>query len=86
MYFSTNKDDVVNGADSAFKGSQTTTTLELPLLPLDTTYYWRVDETDSLDNEHVGDVWSFTTTIPGLGKAKRELWLNGSTGTNRCTT
>jgi hypothetical protein len=81
IYFSTNKDDVVNGAESAARAPQGETTLVLPLLPLETTYYWRVDEIDSMDERHVGDVWSFTTTIPGLGKAKRELWLNGSTGT-----
>jgi hypothetical protein len=81
VYFSTNKDDVVNGAEAAFQGSQADSTYVLPLLPLETTYYWRVDEINSMDERQVGDVWSFTTTIPGLGKAKRELWLNGSAGT-----
>jgi hypothetical protein len=76
VFFSTNKDDVANGAEAASKGSPTATTLELPPLEMQTTYYWRVDETDAMGTKHVGDVWSFTTTIPGLGKAKRELWLN----------
>jgi hypothetical protein len=80
IYFSTNEDDVVNGAESAFMGAQVDTTLVLPLMPLETTYYWRVDEIDSMDERHVGDVWSFTTTIAGLGQAKRELWRNAGTG------
>jgi hypothetical protein len=81
VYFSTNKDDVVNGAEAAFQGVQAQNTLELPTLALETTYYWRVDEIDSMDEKHLGDVWSFTTTVPGLGKAKREIWLNAGTGT-----
>jgi len=81
-YFSTNKDDVANGAAAASKGSLLVTALELPSLTLETTYYWRVDEIDAMGNKQVGNVWSFTTTIPGLGKAKRELWLNAGAGTS----
>ncbi|MBN1505591.1 MAG: hypothetical protein JW955_02025, partial [Sedimentisphaerales bacterium] len=81
VYFSTNQDDVANRADAAFQGSLVEAMLELPTLPLETTYYWAVDEIDALGDKQSGDVWSFTTTIPGLGAAKRELWLNGSTGT-----
>ncbi len=82
VYFSANKDDVVNGAASAYKGKTDSLTLELPPLALATTYYWRVDETNLADGKVVGPVWSFSTTVPGLGFAKRELWLNIGGGTN----
>ncbi len=81
VYFSGNKDDVTNGADAAYQGSMTATALTLPLLEMNTTYYWRVDETDAYGTKQVGDVWSFTTTIPGLGFAKREMWTNSNSGT-----
>ncbi|MBN1510110.1 MAG: hypothetical protein JW955_24905, partial [Sedimentisphaerales bacterium] len=81
VYFSTNQDDVANRAEAAFQGLLVQSLLELPPLALETTYYWCVDEIDALGDKHVGNVWSFTTTIPGLGAAKRELWLNGSSGT-----
>jgi hypothetical protein len=82
VYFSTNRDDVANAAAGASKGAPTLTTVELAPLAMETTYYWRVDEIDATDNKQVGPVWSFTTTIPGLGKAKRELWLNAGAGTS----
>jgi len=82
VFFSTNKDDVAGGAAAASKGSMAVNNLELPAMPLETTYYWRVDETDAMGNKQVGPVWSFTTTIPGLGAAKRELWMNAGAGTS----
>jgi len=81
VFFSTVQDDVVNGAPSASKGIVIATTMELAPLTLETTYYWRVDGIDVMDNRKTGDVWSFTTTIPGLGFAKRELWTNSNAGT-----
>jgi len=42
-------------------------------LELETTYYWRVDENDNV-TVHKGDVWSFTTTIEGLGEVVMERW------------
>jgi len=81
IYFSTNRDDVANAAAAAAKGSLNVTTLELPPLTMETTYYWRVDEIDATGTKRPGDVWSFTTTIPGLGFAKRELWMNSNSGT-----
>jgi len=57
VYFSNNFDDVNDGVD----GSQTSSTTYSPgPLELDTTYYWRVDETET-QGMHTGDVWSFTT-------------------------
>jgi hypothetical protein len=75
VYLSTNKDDVVNGAESAFKGSQADTSLKPPVLTPATTYYWRVDEIDSMDERHAGDVWSFTTGNGG-GGVKAEYFRN----------
>jgi len=61
VYFSANKDDVVNGAAGASKGSVSVTTMEPGPLASGTTYYWRVDETDMTNKKNAGEVWSFTT-------------------------
>jgi hypothetical protein len=46
-----------------------------PALDVSTTYYWRVDEVESLSNIHQGTVWSFTTVpVPGLGSILCELY------------
>ena len=81
VYFGMDKDAVANAEAAVFKGKQPTSTFEPGDLAMDTTYYWRIDETDAAGTKHVGQVWSFTITIPGLGAAKRELWNNvtGST-------
>ena len=36
-------------------------------------YFWRVDE-DSTNGVQKGEVWSFETTLPGLGACTRETW------------
>ncbi len=76
IYFSLDKDAVANADASAFQVKQSLTSFEPAALAMDTTYYWKVDETDTAGKKHTGEVWSFTTTIPGLGAAKRELWNN----------
>lgn len=47
-----------------FKGNQPDTTYSPDTLAANTTYYWRIDEKDSLNNTETGDVWSFTTGNP----------------------
>ncbi|MDT8300625.1 MAG: LamG domain-containing protein [Sedimentisphaerales bacterium] len=57
VYFGDNFHDV-NNASGAFP--QGPTTYKPDSLKLGKTYYWRVDEFDTL-NTHKGNVWSFTT-------------------------
>ena len=72
VYFGDALDTVANATGGAPQG---TTTFTPGPLQLEKTYYWRVDEFDALTT-HTGDVWSFTTTLPGLGKAVAERWEN----------
>ncbi len=51
-----------------------------PLLDYSTTYYWRVDVTDSEQNTFAGPLWSFTTTIPGIVFEQIDLFTNGTEG------
>ena len=74
VYFSTSEEDVANAAPAAFRGNQFENGFDPGTLALDTTYYWRVDEIDAAGAAQVGAVWSFTTTIPGLGGVAREIW------------
>ncbi|MHC4557505.1 MAG: PA14 domain-containing protein [Planctomycetota bacterium] len=45
-------------------------------LEYDTTYYWRVETAGPTYGQIKGDVWSFTTTLPGLGTIVSERWDN----------
>ncbi|MBN2314312.1 MAG: hypothetical protein JXM79_10305 [Sedimentisphaerales bacterium] len=72
IYFGDNFDDV-NDATGGIP--QANPSYNPGPLELDTTYYWRVDEFDGAVTRK-GDVWSFTTTIPGLGLAIAERWEN----------
>jgi hypothetical protein len=47
-----------------FQGNQTETSFSPGTLQLDTTYYWRIDEVNSLGTTN-GAVWSFTTQASG---------------------
>jgi hypothetical protein len=80
VYFGENPADVEAGTPGTYKGASATAKFDPGTLALETTYYWRVDEFDGTAT-HKGDVWSFTTTLPGLGAAVAERWLNIS-GTN----
>ena len=68
------------GTGGTAKGAVTTATFTPGLLELEKTYYWRVDEFDGR-NKHAGDVWSFTTTLEGLGTVVLDMWegIAGST-------
>ena len=72
VYFGDNFDDVNNATAGLLLG---TTTYDPGTLELNKTYYWRVDESDP-PNTHKGNVWSFTTTMPGLGTVIVERWDN----------
>ncbi|UCF15200.1 MAG: hypothetical protein JSW59_17480, partial [Phycisphaerales bacterium] len=75
VYFGDSFDDVNN----ATAGTPSATTSFTPgTLELDKTYYWRVDESDPPTTVK-GDVWSFATTLPGLGTAVMERWENITT-------
>ncbi|MGB2863036.1 MAG: PA14 domain-containing protein, partial [Sedimentisphaerales bacterium] len=64
VYFGDNQTDVANGTGDTDKGQQGNTTYNPGLLAEDTTYYWRIDESDGVTvNE--GDVWRFRT-IPTM--------------------
>jgi hypothetical protein len=70
IYFGDNFDDVNSAAGGA---PMAMTSFDPGTLELETTYYWRVDEFDP-PVTHRGDVWSFTTTMPGLGTIVAERW------------
>ena len=72
IYFGDDFDDV----NSATVGTPNpTTTFNPGPLEFNKTYYWRVDEFDPPITRR-GEVWSFTTTIPGLGTAVMDRWEN----------
>ncbi len=72
IYFGDDFDDI----NSATVGAPNpTTTFNPGTLESNKTYYWRVDEFDP-PMTHRGEVWSFTTTIPGLGTAVMDRWEN----------
>ncbi|KPK51405.1 MAG: hypothetical protein AMS22_10970 [Thiotrichales bacterium SG8_50] len=75
VYFGETFDEVDNASGGA---PQAGTTFTPGALELEKTYYWRVDELDP-PAVHKGDTWSFTTTLPGLGKATAERWENITT-------
>jgi hypothetical protein len=66
LYFGTDEEAVVNGttASPEYKGPETTTFFTPGALDKGKTYYWRVDEQDSVAT-HKGYVWTFTT-VPNI--------------------
>ncbi len=80
LFFGDNLQDVQAGTGGTDKGSVTTATFNPGLLELEKTYYWRVDEFDG-SQTHTGNVWSFTTTLEGLGTVVLDMWegITGST-------
>jgi hypothetical protein len=63
VYFGDNFDEISNATGGT---TQVLTTYTPGSLEPGKTYYWRVDEFDNLAT-HTGDVWSFTTAVPGGG-------------------
>jgi len=75
VFFGDNFDDVNNATTAAPLPS---TTFNPGPLEFNKTYYWRVDEFNPPITER-GEVWSFTTTLPGLGTAVMDRWENITT-------
>ena len=75
VYFGQSAADVEAGAPGTYKGPAATTIYAPGALDFEQTYYWRIDQFDGLET-YVGDVWSFTTTSPGLGTIVQEIWNN----------
>ena len=67
IYLGTDKDAVINAttASPEYKGTRLlgTESYDAGKLAWDTTYYWRIDEVDSVnpDSPWIGSVWSFNT-------------------------
>lgn len=74
--------DVYFGTDTGnlplVSAEQTATTYDPGLLQLDTTYYWAIDEHNSVGGVTYGDVWSFTTAPPA--PLSFQQGVNGYTG------
>jgi len=64
VYFGDNQTDVANGTGDTDKGQQGTAIFNPGSLAEDTTYYWRVDESDGITTL-AGEVWRFRT-IPTM--------------------
>jgi hypothetical protein len=73
VYFGDNLEDVQAGTGDTDKGTMTEPNYAPGLLEREKTYYWRVDESDGT-NTYTGDVWSFTTTLNGLGTIGIDIW------------
>jgi hypothetical protein len=68
VYFGTDQTAVANGTGGTLKSpQQPTKTYEPGTLALDTTYYWRIDEYDSVGTKFPGSVWSFSTIGANAG-------------------
>lgn len=74
LYFGDSLDAVQQGTAETDQGIVAETSFSTGLLRAGTTYYWRVDEIDALNQTRVGNVWSFTTRDPVQGKIVREWW------------
>ncbi len=67
VYLGTNSNDVSNADTSdtsgIYRGKQVVddNSLDPDGMKFDTTYYWRIDETDIYDLTHKGNIWSFAT-------------------------
>ena len=67
VYFGTDQSTVsdANTSSQQYKGRQTAVSFEPGTLELGTTYYWRIDEVNELEEPNSpwkGNIWRFTTT------------------------
>jgi len=75
IYFGESYADVEAGTPDTDKGPLAMTSYVPGTLEFNKKYFWRVDEFDGVET-HIGDVWSFQTTPPGLGTIVLEIWDN----------
>ena len=76
IYAGTDKDAVAAGDPNVLLATIPDATFDATgLLEPTTTYYWRVDETDSTGAVYAGDVWTFSTFDPE-GGALAQYWDN----------
>ncbi|MBN2180931.1 MAG: hypothetical protein JW715_03380 [Sedimentisphaerales bacterium] len=78
VYLGDNLTDVTAGTGDTYKGvvlGGSDPNFYPGLLELNTTYYWRIDENDGAET-HTGEVWSYTTTLEGLGEIPMEVWTD----------
>ncbi|MBM4028493.1 MAG: hypothetical protein FJ280_24330, partial [Planctomycetes bacterium] len=76
VFLSTDKAAVTAGDAKVLAGEPTAASFSPAGLVGSTTYYWRVDEVDSMGKVVAGPVWSFATVDP-TGGAVAEYW-NGA--------
>jgi hypothetical protein len=75
VYFGDDYDTVENATAEDGIVVGVATTYDPGVLELDKVYYWRVD-TGGAYGQFKGEVLSFRTTVPTLGKIVQELWFN----------
>ncbi len=63
VYFGTDADAVTQGAADVDKGEKADPNFAPGALEPATTYYWRVDEIDTVGTVQTGEVWSFSTCV-----------------------
>lgn len=80
VYFGDILQDVQTGTGGTDKGFVIDSNYTPEILERQKTYYWRVDELDGITT-NTGYVWSFTTTLNGLGTVVIDMWedISGST-------
>jgi endo-1,4-beta-xylanase len=78
--------DVYFGTTSpgTFRGNQTTTTYDTGTMAANTTYYWRIDEKNTIGTT-TGNIWSFTTGVAPPGKATSPNPSNGDVNVSLAT-
>jgi hypothetical protein len=73
VYFGSSLKDVQAGTGGTDKGEVTEASYATGMLERNQTFYWRVDEIDATTT-HAGEVWSFTTSRPGMGTVTMDFW------------